>query len=47
MKTPVSRDADVSEPKQMPLVLAAVWLLLDFPWGLLAFVAIAAIHGLR
>ena len=51
MKTPVSRDADVSvymdDPKQMPLVLAACWLLLDFPWGLCAFVAIAALYGLR
>ena len=25
----------------------AVWLLLDYPWGLLAFVAIAALYGLR
>jgi hypothetical protein len=28
-------------------LLAAVWLLLDYPWGLLAFVAIAALYGLR
>jgi hypothetical protein len=27
------------------LVLA--WLLLDYPWGLLAFLAIAALYGLR
>jgi hypothetical protein len=31
----------------MTLVLAAVWLLLDYPWGLCAFVAIAALYGLR
>jgi hypothetical protein len=31
----------------MALILAAVWLLLDYPWGLLAFVAIAALYGLR
>jgi hypothetical protein len=31
----------------MTLVLAAVWLLLDYRWGLLAFVAIAALYGLR
>jgi hypothetical protein len=28
-----------------PLVLA--WLVLDYPWGLLAFVAIATLYGLR
>jgi hypothetical protein len=28
-------------------LLAAAWLLLDYPWGLLAFVAIAALYGLR
>jgi hypothetical protein len=28
-------------------VLAAAWLLLDYAWGLLAFVAIAALYGLR
>ena len=28
-------------------LLAAVWLLLDYPWGLLAFVASAALYGLR
>jgi hypothetical protein len=28
-------------------LLAAVWLLLDYPWGLLAFVTIAAVYGLR
>ena len=27
----------------MTALLAAVWLLLDYPWGLLAFVAIAAL----
>jgi len=27
------------------VLLAAVWLLLDYPWGLLAFVAIAALFG--
>jgi len=27
-------------------LLAAVWLLLDYPWGLLAFVAIAVLYGL-
>ena len=31
----------------MTAPLAAVWLLLDYPWGLCAFVAIAALHGLR
>jgi hypothetical protein len=31
----------------MTAPLAAVWLLLDYPWGLLAFVAIAALNGLR
>jgi hypothetical protein len=31
----------------MTALLVAVWILLDYPWGLLAFVAIAAIHGLR
>ena len=31
----------------MAALLAAVWLLLDYPWGLLAFVAIAALYGLR
>jgi hypothetical protein len=31
----------------MNLILAAVWLLIDYPWGLLAFVAIAALYGLR
>jgi hypothetical protein len=31
----------------MTALLAAVWLLLDYPWGLLAFVAIAALYGLR
>jgi hypothetical protein len=31
----------------MTVLLAAVWLLLDYPCGLLAFVAIAALHGLR
>ena len=29
------------------VLLAAVWLLLDYPWGLLAFVAIAALFGGR
>ena len=28
-------------------LLAAVWPRLDYPWGLLAFVAIATLHGLR
>jgi hypothetical protein len=28
-------------------VLVGCWLLLDYPWGLLAFVAIAALYGLR
>jgi hypothetical protein len=32
---------------KMVLILAAVWLLLDFPWGLLAFVALAVLYGLR
>lgn len=31
----------------MTVLLVACWLLLDFPWGLLAFVAIAALYGLR
>jgi hypothetical protein len=31
----------------MAALLAAVWLLLDYPWGLLAFAAIAALYGLR
>jgi hypothetical protein len=32
----------------MTAPLAAVWLLLDYyPWGLCAFVAIAALYGLR
>jgi hypothetical protein len=31
----------------MTVLLAAVWLLLDYPWGLLAFVAIAAVHTAR
>ena len=31
----------------MTTLLAAVWLLLDYSWGLLAFVAIAALFGLR
>jgi hypothetical protein len=31
----------------MTAPLAAVWLLLDYPWGLLVFVAIAALYGLR
>jgi hypothetical protein len=31
----------------MTALLAAVWLPLDYPWGLLAFVAIAALYGLR
>jgi len=30
----------------MTALLAAVWLLLDYPWGLLAFVAIAALYAL-
>ena len=30
---------DMTNP--MVLFLAAVWLLLDYPWGLLAFLAIA------
>ena len=37
----------VSVERKMTLVLAAVWLLLDYRWGLLAFVAIAALYGLR
>ena len=28
-------------------LFAAVWLLLDYPWGLLAFVAIAPLYSLR
>jgi hypothetical protein len=31
----------------MTALLAAVWLLLDFPWGLLAFVAIAVLANCR
>jgi hypothetical protein len=32
----------------MTALLVGVWLLLDYyPWGLLAFVAIAALYGLR
>ena len=31
----------------MTTLLAAVWLLLDYPLGLPAFVAIAALYGLR
>ena len=31
----------------MTALLVACWLLLDFPWGLLPFVAIAALYGLR
>jgi hypothetical protein len=30
-----------------PLILVTVWLVLDYPWGLLAFVAMAALYGLR
>jgi hypothetical protein len=26
-------------------LLAAVWLLLDYPWGLLTFVALATLYG--
>jgi hypothetical protein len=33
--------------RPMTALLAAVWLLVDYPWGLLAFVAIAALYGLR
>jgi hypothetical protein len=29
----------------MTALLAAVWLLLDYPWGLCAFVAIATLYG--
>ena len=29
----------------MTALLAAVWMLLDYPWGLLTFVAIAALYG--
>jgi hypothetical protein len=32
---------------EVTVLLAAVWLLLDYPWGLLAIVAIAALYGLR
>jgi hypothetical protein len=31
----------------MTALLAAVWLLLDYPWGLFAFVTIAAVHTAR
>jgi hypothetical protein len=31
----------------MTALLAAVWLFVDYPWGLLAFVAIAALYRLR
>jgi hypothetical protein len=31
----------------MTSLLAAVWLLLDYPWGLCAFMALAALYGLR
>ena len=29
----------------MTALLVAVWLLLDYPWGLLTFVAIAALYA--
>jgi hypothetical protein len=45
------RDETVSHESargaKMALILAAIWLLLDYPWGLFAFVAIAALYGLR
>ena len=31
----------------MIALLVGCWLCLDYPWGLLAFVAIAALNGLR
>jgi hypothetical protein len=31
----------------MTALLVGVWLLLDYPWGPCAFVAIAALYGLR
>ena len=31
----------------MTALLVGVWRLLDYPWGLLAFVAIAAVHTAR
>ena len=31
----------------MTALLVGVWRLLDYPWGLLAFVASAALYGLR
>jgi hypothetical protein len=37
----------VSVERKMTLVLAGVWLLLDYPWGLCAFVAIATVHTAR
>jgi hypothetical protein len=30
---------------EMTALLAAVWLLLDYPWGLLTFVALATLYG--
>ena len=41
------RGATPSGPRAVTAVLAAVWLLLDYPWGLLAFVSIAALYGGR
>jgi hypothetical protein len=31
----------------MTTLLVGVWLLLDYPWACCAFVAIAALYGLR
>jgi hypothetical protein len=36
-----------SSPELRSCLASRVWLLLDYPWGLLAFVAIAALYGLR
>jgi hypothetical protein len=42
-----AHDRRVDNLDPMTALLDAVWLLLDYPWGILAFVAIAALYGLR
>ena len=37
----------ISEGGVMTALLAAVWLLVDYPWGLLAFALLAVLYGLR
>jgi len=36
-----------SKEPSFPANACGCWLLLDYPWGLLAFVAIATLYGLR